>query len=136
MQPDSHVRTIVQWFVFPLVVISTLLYGMVSVTERIYLQSLADLHGTETSKAALTSHVTNLLKAQLGNPRANVHRMLDDIGGRITSQDDSPGNNSIRESVYWTLADPPGPIGLRAVWILYYDSEDRLTEVVQGEVFP
>jgi hypothetical protein len=60
-----------------------------------------------------------------------VHEVLNYIGGEVTYTDDSPDYRGQRETVYWTLVDTPTPLFIRAVWVLYYDSEDRLTEVVK-----
>lgn len=101
-----------------------------SVIDAVALRSLANQFGTKSSKAAVITHVTELLEDHKGSSKMQVHRLLDDIGGFSYLWQFKYGEGESFEEAYWLLAKVP-IIGaeIRAVWTLRYDVNDRLTEV-------
>jgi len=88
--------------------------------------------GTQPTQAALITHVTDLLENQKGSSRADIHRLLDDIGGFTYLGPDHLKNGGSVESAYWTLAEFPLGLKIWAVWILRYDANDRFIDAELG----
>lgn len=100
--------------------------------DAVVLRSLAEELGTQPTQAALITHVTDLLENQKGSSRADIHRLLDDIGGfTYLGQDHLKGGGSV-ESAYWTLAEFPLGLKIWTVWILRYDANDRFIDAELG----
>ena len=98
------------------------------IIDAVMLRSLADELGTQPTQAALITHVTDLLESQKGSSRADIHRLLDDIGGFTYLGPDRMKSGESVESAYWTLAELPLGLKVWTVWILRYDANDRLID--------
>lgn len=97
--------------------------------ETVALRPLADQLGTEPSKIALVTHVTELLEGQKGSSRTEVYQLLDDVGGFAIRRPSRYRNGESQETAYWTLAELPMGLTIGATWSLRYDVNDRLIDV-------
>lgn len=97
--------------------------------ETVALRPLADQLGTEPSKIALVTHVTELLEGQKGSSRTEVYQLLDDVGGFAIRRPSRYRNGESQETAYWTLAELPMGLTIEATWSLRYDVDDRLIDV-------
>jgi len=97
------------------------------------LRPIADRLGTEPSKVAILVHVGEMLQSCKGSSRAEIHQLLDSLGGEFTYRGPyETGNAQTVENAYWVLAELPR-YKTWTVWILRYDSSDRLTDAELGD---
>jgi phenylpyruvate tautomerase PptA (4-oxalocrotonate tautomerase family) len=136
MEHEGHISTITRWFILPTLVLVVLMHSCTAIVEFVSLRSLSERLNTGRSKAEVVAHVTRLLEAHIGFSRTEVRMLFSELGGQVTFRDHSLSSEKPQESVYWTLAELPGSVRIWAHWTLYYDAEDRLTEVLIGPSFP
>lgn len=105
---------------------------MIGVVQGIALRPLAEHLGTTSSKGAIEYYVSQSLNEHIGADRATVHQMLDSLGSFSYRADGVSQDGGTRESAYMTLADLT-IVKIWAVWILRYDTDDRLISVEMGE---
>jgi hypothetical protein len=98
--------------------------------ERQSLVPLATKLGVSPTKVALIEYTTAILESEIGSSRAEVHEILEAIGGEFTIIEHGGGGQN-RESAYWTMGKIPwGKIW--AVFILEYDENWKLQSVDIG----